>query len=188
MNYFQNLPRWMVSKAFLKSINVITAGRLFAFTPSISLVSARMCHTVVLPTLKPLWLVLRRLSSSGLILFRIILLYVLATMELRLVASNAKVTWFWVRHDVKNWLLAWFLSFQQCIIKGLQHNIIQVSSFKYFRRNVVFSTAFSFHQRLLGFFHTHPGWKAQLWYQHLQVLELSLHLHQRCRVGFQEGS
>ena len=48
--------------------------------------------------------------------------------------------------------MAWFLSLQECIFTEIQYNIIQVASFKYFRGNVVFSTAFSFHQRLLGFF------------------------------------
>ena len=95
---FQILAQCLVSKAFLKSIKVIVAGRLFAFTPSISLLSVSKCPTAVLPTLKPFWLVLRYLSSSGLIFCLwspcLSFGYSGSQADVMIITSYAKITWF----------------------------------------------------------------------------------------------
>ena len=57
------------------------ALRLNSLAPSIILLSASIWLMVVLPFLNPFWLILSLQSISGLILFRIILLQVLSTID-----------------------------------------------------------------------------------------------------------
>ena len=46
-------PRSILSNAFLKSKNIITAFRSWLLIPSINLLSARMCAIVDIPDLNP---------------------------------------------------------------------------------------------------------------------------------------
>ena len=62
---------FILSNAFVKSMKVITAGRFFAFIPSISRRSASICPVVVRPVLNPFWFGLSLGSISGRILFSI---------------------------------------------------------------------------------------------------------------------
>ena len=61
------LPRWIQSKAFLKSMKVSTTDRLFFLTSSMILRRARICANVDLFSLKPFWLNLSLGSMAVLI-------------------------------------------------------------------------------------------------------------------------
>ena len=61
------LPRWMVSKAFLKSMKVTTAERVLSSIPSMIRLNTRICSVVDLFSLKPHWFGRSLSSRCGLI-------------------------------------------------------------------------------------------------------------------------
>ena len=79
------IPRCMESKALEKSIKRSVAVRLFSFTPSMILLTVSIWPVVDLLVLKPFWFFLNILFTSGLILFKSIILYIFAAIHVRVI-------------------------------------------------------------------------------------------------------